>query len=94
MTLTYIIRETLLMMGFTFVVGAAFAYVLKLMTLFFSYLNGEDLPSLVRRSRIWGGPTAWKSRTPTVTCVPSWGAAVRCAECRWIPPRKMRRFTA
>lgn len=54
MTLTYIIRETLLMMGFTFVVGTAFAYVLKLMTLFFSYLNGEDLPSLVRRSRIWG----------------------------------------
>ena len=54
MTLTYIIRETLLMMGFTFVVGVAFAYVLKLMTLFFSYLNGEDLPSLVRRSRIWG----------------------------------------
>ena len=53
MTLTYIIRETLLMMGFTFVVGVAFAYVLKLMTLFFSYLNGEDLPSLVRRSRIW-----------------------------------------
>ena len=52
MTLTYIIRETLLMMGFTFVVGVAFAYVLKLMTLFFSYLNGEDLPSLVRRSRI------------------------------------------
>ena len=54
MTLTYIIQETLLMMGFTFVVGVAFAYVLKLMTLFFSYLNGEDLPSLVRRSRIWG----------------------------------------
>ena len=39
MTLTYIIRETLLMMGFTFVVGVAFAYVLKLMTLFFCYIR-------------------------------------------------------
>lgn len=29
MNLLYIIRETLLMMGFTFVVGIVFAYVLK-----------------------------------------------------------------
>lgn len=51
MNLIDIIRETLLMMGFTFIVGIAFAYVLKLLTLF---LDRENLPSLLKRSRIWG----------------------------------------
>lgn len=32
MNLMYIIQETALMMGFTFIVGIAFAYVLKGMT--------------------------------------------------------------
>ena len=36
MNLMYIIEETALMMGFTFIVGMAFAYVLKGMTFFFS----------------------------------------------------------
>ena len=40
------IGETSLMMGFTFIVGMAFAYVLKLMTFFFS--------RLLRKGRIWG----------------------------------------
>ena len=40
MNLMYIIRETALMMGFTFVVGIAFAYVLKGMTFFFSRFGG------------------------------------------------------
>ena len=35
MTLWNIIHETLIMMGFTFGVGIAFAYLLKLLTLFF-----------------------------------------------------------
>lgn len=51
MNLLYIIRETLLMMGFTFVVGIVFAYVLKLMTLFFSNLSKENLPVLVTKGR-------------------------------------------
>ena len=51
MNLLYIIRETLLMMGFTFVVGIIFAYVLKLMTLFFSNLSRENLPVLVARGK-------------------------------------------
>lgn len=54
MNLFYIIKETLLMAGFSFVVGIAFAYALKLTTFFFSYLNGHDLPVLLRKSRIWG----------------------------------------
>ena len=44
MNLSYIIEETLLMAGFTFIVGIAF---------FFSRLNGHDLPVLLRKSRIW-----------------------------------------
>ena len=44
MNLMYIIRETALMMGFTFVVGIAFAYVLKGMTFFFSRFGGCGLP--------------------------------------------------
>ena len=36
MNLSYIIGETLLMAGFTFIVGIAFAYALKLTTFFFS----------------------------------------------------------
>ena len=51
MNLLYLIRETLLMMGFTFVVGIIFAYVLKLMTLFFSNLSRENLPVLVARGK-------------------------------------------
>ena len=50
----YIIRETALMMGFTFIVGMAFAYVLKLMTFFFSRLNGTEISALLRKGRIWG----------------------------------------
>ena len=46
MNLSYIIGETLLMAGFTFIVGIAFAYALKLTTFFFSRLNGHDLPGL------------------------------------------------
>lgn len=34
MDLMHMIGETSLMMGFTFIVGMAFAYVLKLMTFF------------------------------------------------------------
>ena len=51
MNLSYIIGETLLMAGFTFIVGIAFAYALKLTTFFFSRLNGHDLPVLLRKSR-------------------------------------------
>lgn len=54
MSLLYIIRETLLMMGFTFVVGIAFAYVLKVMTFFFSFASGNGLGGLMKKSRIWG----------------------------------------
>lgn len=49
MNLSYIIGETLLMAGFTFIVGIAFAYALKLTTFFFSRLNGHDLPVLLRK---------------------------------------------
>ena len=48
------IGETSLMMGFTFIVGIAFAYVLKLMTFFFSRLNGTEISALLRKGRIWG----------------------------------------
>lgn len=48
------IGETSLMMGFTFIVGMAFAYVLKLMTFFFSRLNGTEISALLRKGRIWG----------------------------------------
>lgn len=48
------IGETSLMMGFTFIVGTAFAYVLKLMTFFFSRLNGTEISALLRKGRIWG----------------------------------------
>lgn len=44
MDLMHMIGETSLMMGFTFIVGMAFAYVLKLMTFFFSRLNGTRSP--------------------------------------------------
>ena len=49
----YIIRETALMMGFTFVVGIAFAYVLKGMTFFFSRFGGCGLSDWMGRSRVW-----------------------------------------
>lgn len=42
------------MMGFTFLVGFAFAYVLKLMTLFFSLVIGGNLSSAIRRNYAWG----------------------------------------
>ena len=51
MNLSYIIEETLLMAGFTFIVGIAFAYALKLTTFFFSRLSGEGLSA-------WNAPTA------------------------------------
>ena len=49
----YIIRETALMIGFTFVVGIAFAYVLKGMTFFFSRFGGCSLSDWMGRSRVW-----------------------------------------
>ena len=42
MNLSYIIEETLLMAGFTFIVGIAFAYALKLTTFFFSRLIARN----------------------------------------------------
>ena len=54
MDLMHMIGETSLMMGFTFIVGMAFAYVLKLMTFFFSRLNGTEISALLRKGRIWG----------------------------------------
>ena len=53
MTLMYIIQETLLMMGFTFLVGIAFAYLLKAMTLFFSLFIGGNLPSMLHKNYVW-----------------------------------------
>ena len=53
MDLMHMIGETSLMMGFTFIVGMAFAYVLKLMTFFFSRLNGTEISALLRKGRIW-----------------------------------------
>ncbi|MEI3553507.1 MAG: hypothetical protein V8Q54_01745 [Alistipes senegalensis] len=53
MNLMYIIRETALMMGFTFVVGIAFTYVLKGMTFFFSRFGGCGLSDWMGRSRVW-----------------------------------------
>ena len=49
MDLMHMIGETSLMMGFTFIVGMAFAYVLKLMTFFFSRLNGTEISALLRK---------------------------------------------
>ena len=43
MNLLYIIEETALMMGFTFIVGIAFAYVLKGMTFLFSHFGGKSI---------------------------------------------------
>ena len=54
MDLMHMIGETSLMMGFTFIVGMAFAYVPKLMTFFFSRLNGTEISALLRKGRIWG----------------------------------------
>lgn len=53
MNLMYIIQETALMMGFTFIVGIAFAYVLKGMTFFFSRFSGEGLSVWMGRGRVW-----------------------------------------
>ena len=53
MNLMNIIQETALMMGFTFIVGIAFAYVLKGMTFFFSRFSGEGLSVWMGRGRVW-----------------------------------------
>ena len=53
MNLMYIIEETALMMGFTFIVRIAFAYVLKGMTFFFSRLSGEGLSAWMKKGRVW-----------------------------------------
>ncbi len=42
------------MMGFTFVVGVAFAYVLKLMIALFSLCNSGERSRLLKNSRLWG----------------------------------------
>lgn len=42
------------MMGFTFLVGIAFAYVLKAMTFLFSGLSEKGLSEVLKKSRIWG----------------------------------------
>lgn len=48
------IRETLLMMGFTVIAGFAFAYLLKLLSLFFLLVNKKDeLPVLIHRGKVW-----------------------------------------
>ena len=52
MTLWNIIHETLIMMGFTFGVGIAFAYLLKLLTLFFNYTNKEEISATIWHFRI------------------------------------------
>lgn len=59
MDLSYIILQTLMMMGFTFIVGIAFAYVLKLMTLLFSCLNGRELSEFAARARAYFAELAW-----------------------------------
>ena len=64
MNLSYIIGETLLMAGFTFIVGIAFAYALKLTTFFFSRLNGHDLPVLLRKRRLHDPHHAGTGRIP------------------------------
>ncbi len=53
MDLIYIIKETSLMMGFTFLVGIAFAYVLKAMTFFFSGLSEKGLSAVLKNGRVW-----------------------------------------
>ena len=53
MNLLYIIKETALMMGFTFIVGIAFAYVLKGMTFCFSHLDGKHVSVWMGKSRVW-----------------------------------------
>ena len=58
MNLSYIIEETLLMAGFTFIVGIAFAYALKLTTFFFSRLNGTTFPSCCGKAAYGNAPTA------------------------------------
>ena len=52
MTLWYIIHETLVMMGFTFLVGIAFAYLLKLLTLFFNHTNKDELSATIWHLRV------------------------------------------
>lgn len=82
------IGETSLMMGFTFIVGMAFAYVLKLMTFFFSRLNGTEISALLRKAAYGAAPTAWTLRVPTATSVRSPGSAgtfppIRMRTMRW-----------
>lgn len=83
------IGETSLMMGFTFIVGMAFAYVLKLMTFFFSRLNGTEISALLRKGRIWGRAYRMDiARTDRATSVRSPGSAgtfppIRMRTMRW-----------
>ena len=59
MNLSYIIEETLLMAGFTFIVGIAFAYALKLTTFFFSPAStGTTFPSCCGKAAYGNAPTA------------------------------------
>ena len=53
MDLIHMIEETSLMMGFTFIVGIAFAYVLKGMTFLFSHFGGKSISASMERGRIW-----------------------------------------
>lgn len=53
MSFSYILKEMLLMMGFTFLVGIALAYLIKLMALFFPATNGRSLSELITRDKVW-----------------------------------------
>ncbi len=54
MNLIHICKETLMMMGFTFAVGIAFAYLLKLMILLFSCFGKNGMTVWMKKSRVWG----------------------------------------
>ena len=90
------IGETSLMMGFTFIVGMAFAYVLKLMTFFFSRLNGTEISALLRKGRIWGRAYRMDiARTDRyIRSVARIGGGASPARCVWsagtFPPIRMR----
>lgn len=59
MNLSYIIGETLLMAGFTFIVGIAFAYALKLTTFFFfPPQRARSFPSCAEKPHMGTAPTA------------------------------------
>ena len=58
MNLSYIIEETLLMAGFTFIVGIAFAYALKLTTSSSPASTGTTFPSCCGKAAYGNAPTA------------------------------------